>query len=141
MYQPNENEFTFYFKSGDSSELGRLVLENITLKDFENLSVRPVWESEIVLRSKNADIKNADNADRKDTDNAVEESADEKTRRPKITFVKINPTKYRIKVEGAKEPYTLVFSESFHEGWRLYADNADKENTDKADEEDADNTD
>jgi len=39
---------------------------------------------------------------------------------PKITFVKINPTKYRVKVEGAKEPYTLVFSESFHEGWKLY---------------------
>jgi len=39
---------------------------------------------------------------------------------PRITFVKINPTKYRIKVEGAKEPYTLVFSESFHKGWKLY---------------------
>ena len=39
---------------------------------------------------------------------------------PKITFVKINPTKYRVKIEGAKEPYTLVFSESFHEGWKAY---------------------
>jgi len=39
---------------------------------------------------------------------------------PRITFVKINPTKYRIKVEGAKEPYTLVFSESFHKGWKIY---------------------
>jgi len=39
---------------------------------------------------------------------------------PKITFLKINPTKYKVKVEGAKEPYTLVFSESFHEGWRAY---------------------
>ncbi len=39
---------------------------------------------------------------------------------PKITFVKVNPTKYRIKVEGATEPYTLVFSESFHQGWKIY---------------------
>jgi hypothetical protein len=39
---------------------------------------------------------------------------------PKITFVKVNPTKYRVKVEGAKGPYTLVFSESFHTGWRVY---------------------
>ena len=103
---------------------------------LEDLRVEPVWEPEVVLRSKtadNADIKNADNADREDTDKADEEGADEKTQIPKITFVKINPTKYRIKVEGAKEPYTLVFSESFHEGWRLYADNADKENTDNAD--------
>jgi len=39
---------------------------------------------------------------------------------PKITFVKINPTKYKIKVENAKEPYLLVFSESFHKDWKLY---------------------
>lgn len=43
-----------------------------------------------------------------------------KTEMPKITFIKINPTKYKIRVEGAKEPYTLVFSESFHRGWKLY---------------------
>jgi len=46
---------------------------------------------------------------------------------PKITFVKINPTKYRVKVEGAKEPYTLVFSESFHRGWKIYLRNWETE--------------
>jgi len=45
---------------------------------------------------------------------------DVKLQIPKITFVKINPTKYKIKVEGAGEPYTLVFSESFHQGWKAY---------------------
>ena len=39
---------------------------------------------------------------------------------PKITFIKINPTKYRVKVEEVVEPYTLIFSESFHEGWKAY---------------------
>ncbi|GAG60024.1 unnamed protein product, partial [marine sediment metagenome] len=39
---------------------------------------------------------------------------------PKITFVKINPTKYKVKVENTKEPYTLVFSESFNKGWKAY---------------------
>jgi len=39
---------------------------------------------------------------------------------PHITFIKINPTKYRVKVEGVKEPYSLVFSESFHRGWKAY---------------------
>jgi len=39
---------------------------------------------------------------------------------PKITFVQINPTKYKIKVESASEPYTLVFSETFHKYWKLY---------------------
>ena len=39
---------------------------------------------------------------------------------PEITFKKINPTKYLVKVEGAKAPFWLVFSESFHKQWRLY---------------------
>ena len=39
---------------------------------------------------------------------------------PQITFNKINPTKYLVKVEEAKEPFWLVFSESFDKLWRLY---------------------
>lgn len=38
---------------------------------------------------------------------------------PKITFTKINPTKYSVKVEGAKDPYALVFLESFNNNWSL----------------------
>ncbi|MDP2943872.1 MAG: hypothetical protein Q8N49_01155 [Candidatus Omnitrophota bacterium] len=39
---------------------------------------------------------------------------------PKITFKKINPTKYLVEVEDAREPFWLVFSESFHRQWKLY---------------------
>ncbi len=39
---------------------------------------------------------------------------------PKIEFKKINPTRYIVDVKEAKGPFTLVFSESFHEGWRAY---------------------
>lgn len=39
---------------------------------------------------------------------------------PKITFVKINPTKYRIKVENAKKPYVIIFQENFSKNWKLY---------------------
>ncbi|MFH1905616.1 MAG: hypothetical protein ABIK53_08885 [bacterium] len=39
---------------------------------------------------------------------------------PQITFKRINPTKYLVKVKGAKTPFWLVFSESFHKQWRLY---------------------
>ncbi|HDZ00220.1 MAG TPA: hypothetical protein ENH52_01975 [Nitrospirae bacterium] len=37
-----------------------------------------------------------------------------------IEFKKINPTKYIADVKGANGPFTLVFSESFHEGWKAY---------------------
>jgi hypothetical protein len=40
---------------------------------------------------------------------------------PKIVFRKVNPTKYEVKVEGARGPFWLVFSESFHKKWRLYS--------------------
>lgn len=39
---------------------------------------------------------------------------------PKIEFKKINPTRYIVDVKGAKGPFTLVFSESFHDGWKAY---------------------
>jgi hypothetical protein len=52
-----------------------------------------------------------------------DKKTDVKTQTPQITFVKINPTKYRVKVEGAKEPYTLVFSESFNQKWKAYISN------------------
>lgn len=47
---------------------------------------------------------------------------------PNITFTKINPTKYQVKVENAKSPYLLVFSESFHTNWRAYIQKPQKAN-------------
>ncbi len=41
---------------------------------------------------------------------------------PKITFVKINPTKYKIKVEGVDSEYLLIFSDAFSEKWKIYID-------------------
>lgn len=38
---------------------------------------------------------------------------------PKITFTKINPTKFSVRVSGAKNPYGLVFLESFNHDWQL----------------------
>lgn len=76
--------------------------------NFRNVRIYRIVQPKIILRSK------------------IEKytaSPRNKIEIPKITFVKVNPTKYRIKVRGAKEPYTLVFSESFHEGWRAYISN------------------
>ena len=42
------------------------------------------------------------------------------SREPEITFQKINPTKYLIRVEKAKDSFWLIFSESFHRQWRAY---------------------
>lgn len=42
---------------------------------------------------------------------------------PVLEFKKIDPTKYRIVVHGARGEFPLVFSESFHEGWNAYISN------------------
>jgi|WetSurMetagenome_2_1015567.scaffolds.fasta_scaffold06019_6 hypothetical protein len=39
---------------------------------------------------------------------------------PTIEFKKINPTKYKVIIHHAKENFPLVFSESFHDGWKAY---------------------
>ena len=39
---------------------------------------------------------------------------------PVLEFKKINPTKYRVIVHNAKGEFPVVFSESFHEGWKAY---------------------
>jgi len=44
---------------------------------------------------------------------------------PFIYFKKINPTKYKIKIENATEPFYLTFSESYDPQWVIYI-NKDK---------------
>ncbi|NTU66706.1 MAG: hypothetical protein HGB08_02155 [Candidatus Moranbacteria bacterium] len=39
---------------------------------------------------------------------------------PTLEFKKISPTKYRIRVHAAQGEFPLVFSESFHDGWKMY---------------------
>lgn len=42
------------------------------------------------------------------------------TTRPNLLIQKINPTKYKVKIEDAYEPFYLIFSESYHPGWQAY---------------------
>lgn len=37
-----------------------------------------------------------------------------------VRFKKINPTEYRVVIENVKVAFPLIFSESFHSGWRIY---------------------
>ena len=42
---------------------------------------------------------------------------------PQIIFTKINPTKYKVIVRGAKDPYTLVLSQEFNTKWKVFLSN------------------
>lgn len=43
---------------------------------------------------------------------------------PKITYLKINPTLYKVKVENSVEPFVLVFSETFNPSWQAKIGNS-----------------
>ncbi|KKT13240.1 MAG: hypothetical protein UV95_C0003G0114 [Candidatus Falkowbacteria bacterium GW2011_GWF2_43_32] len=45
---------------------------------------------------------------------------------PVLEFKKINPTKYRVIVHNATENFPLIFSESFHNGWKSYLGDYEK---------------
>ncbi len=44
---------------------------------------------------------------------------------PNITFRKINPTKYEVKIDNATTPFFLVFSENYHSKWKAYVNKGD----------------
>jgi len=39
---------------------------------------------------------------------------------PTIIFERVNPTKYKLHIINATDPYLLVFSESFHKNWQIF---------------------
>ena len=46
---------------------------------------------------------------------------------PAIVYKKINPTKYKVVVSGAKTPFLLIFSNKFHKDWKAYISNREPE--------------
>lgn len=42
---------------------------------------------------------------------------------PQISFQKINPTKYYVDIKKANKSFFLIFSESYHRGWKAYLEN------------------
>ncbi len=43
-----------------------------------------------------------------------------KTGTPKISFKRINPTKYAVHIENATNPFMLIFGENFNPAWKIY---------------------
>jgi hypothetical protein len=46
---------------------------------------------------------------------------------PAITFKKVNPTKYEVKVENATQPFFLIFDENYDSQWKAYIEDKEPE--------------
>lgn len=96
------------FKSGESASTARVFLSTKSQKReikkviIDKLEIKKTFEPTIFLC------------------NSCDKNLEEDIQSPKITYTKINFTKYRIKIENAKKPFFLIFSESFHPYWRVY---------------------
>jgi ubiquinone/menaquinone biosynthesis C-methylase UbiE len=41
---------------------------------------------------------------------------------PEVTFKKVNPTKYEVKIENASQPFFIVFNENYDPQWKAYVE-------------------
>ncbi|MDO8660238.1 MAG: hypothetical protein Q7K54_06645 [Candidatus Parcubacteria bacterium] len=74
-------------------------VKNVKKIEIKNLSVVRVPDPQLILKK-------------------VVRSKDAVT--PQVIFTKINPTKYKVTVNGAKGPYTLVLSQRFNTKWKAF---------------------
>lgn len=102
-------EYLFYSPL-NMSAIEKYFTENPDNLDVKNFQVKKVYQPQIVLK-------------------LIRPIRQEVTYfPPKLTFARINPTKYKIKVEEASGPYSLIFAESFSRGWKVYVLPLKKEN-------------
>ena len=98
------------FRSSNNSYAGYIFLYSTSVDDsfaniqLRNVNIHKIVRPEVILRG---------------ISDSVSQNAGGGTR---LEFIKINPTKYRVRVIGATGPYNLVFSEAFNKGWRVYND-------------------
>lgn len=101
-FNDQERDYKIYF-SVPYYLLDSKINLDFDLINYENLSIKRVYSPKAPFL-KRKQIK-AENLEKKNV--------------PIIKFKKINPTRYVIEVQNAREPYILVFSENFNSNWNL----------------------
>ncbi|MEK7533859.1 MAG: hypothetical protein AAB600_00840 [Patescibacteria group bacterium] len=104
----NDAQSAFLQISKDQDDIqGQNYTEGIKKIDIRNLSVLRITDSQI--------------ADPRIVFKKVVKAKERST--PQVIFTKINPTKYKVTIHGAKDPYALVLSERFNPKWKLFLPN------------------
>ena len=76
---------------------------------FKNIKMERVFEPMIFL-----------------TKNLINNQELRKNQREEVSFIKINPTKYQVKIKGASKSFNLIFNQNFNKGWKLYINGSKK---------------
>ena len=110
-WKTNQSVFT------SSSNIGYIQFTNVNEKNASNLEIRNLSVSPIDILNEQIILKKVIKNEKKSTP-------------PNVHFTKINSTKYKVRVMGANDPYTLVFSEAFSPKWKLYLQNDPSQSND-----------
>jgi len=86
------------------------------------ISKRTTGELPRIFEQENYDISSAVFFEKQNEERAraLNNLKEKNENNPVLEIKKINPTKYRIRVHQASGKFPLVFSESFHDGWKMY---------------------
>ena len=85
----------YFYATPDSNNFSKVLVKEIKIEPVTDL--KP-----ILIFNKNTDIS---------------------ITKPNIKYKMINPTKYSLEIQNAMSPYVIVFSQTFHKGWKLYINN------------------
>lgn len=92
--------FIQFLKSGGNVLFNQLESqENVTKIDIKNFSIVKIPTPKILVRRVNVPNK--------------------PRQLPSLTFTRVNPTKYIVRIQNAKDPYTLVLVDQFNTNWKL----------------------
>ena len=116
-YDNASGNFTLYLKAHPNTLSARIFIDKAAFygngdekSSFTNVKVKPIYQPEILLKLLPEDNK----------ESLLSRVENEQ---PNITFDCLKPTKYRLDIDGAQQPYYLIFSETFHPDWRLFYKN------------------
>lgn len=111
------NNFSPHFWVSEKNIVSERKVEDISrMISYESFNNRTAIFFESQNNGKKAGLEKAseNNCNSETTDNSNCAS------NPILEFKKINPIKYRVRIHGASGNFPLVFSETFHEGWKIY---------------------
>jgi len=121
----NNGDIDLLRKFGDLSLYsigGKYFLPHFYVPKNSIISKRTTDELTRIFEQENYDISSAVFFEKQNEERAraLNNLKEKNENSPVLEIKKINPTKYRIRVHGASGVFPLVFSESFHDGWRMY---------------------
>jgi hypothetical protein len=107
-YKRNADNFLPHFYTSQKSIISQRTIDNLP-----NITSGPDWQTRSIIFLAEQNLNKASVLTK------IQQTSDGNSL-PTIEFKKINPTKYRVRVHSANGVFPLVFSESFHDGWKAY---------------------